>query len=211
MVYTLPSIASRWRALQGLVDGTDLPVDKLRIWPRTIAPIIVERLEHNNRVFVGSPRWRHHIHLMIHPNPVRHDAYKLMVYASVTNRSLTDVFRRNFRGESPAPGTVLFTYALNLGASANSGDFWTRVSACSIVSDEIYSRLSYAGYAAITGSGDAVKIVDPRLTQRSLIKWARQTIREVMVISKERASASLSSTGVLLISNQDGIEVSYYA
>ncbi|KAJ6483156.1 hypothetical protein C8R45DRAFT_1148924 [Mycena sanguinolenta] len=210
MVYTLRSIASRWRAVQDLVDNVDLPAYDLRIRPESITPSIVERLEHNNRVFVGSRGRRHHISMMIHANPIRHDAYKLMVCASATNRALTDIFRRSFRGEfeRPAPDTVLFTYALNLGASPNFSVFWTRVAACSIVSDAIHAPISYAGYAAIpplTGMGHIVKIVDPRL-KRSLTKWAGQTKREVMVVSKGPALASLSSTGVLLITKQDGVE-----
>ncbi|KAF7357158.1 hypothetical protein MSAN_01310400 [Mycena sanguinolenta] len=209
VVYTLRSIVSRWRPVEDLVHNTDLPAYDLRIRPETIVPIIVERLEHNKRAFRESRGRGPYIRMMLHANPIRHHAHKLMVYASVTNRTLTDAFRQSFAaGERPAQGTVLFTYALNF---ANGGLSWTRISASSIVADVIYSPLSYAGYAILrrAASNEATtKIVDPRLTQR---KWTGQTMREVMVVSKGPVSASISSNGVLLIMNQDGIKVSFYA
>ncbi|KAF7357161.1 hypothetical protein MSAN_01310700 [Mycena sanguinolenta] len=209
-VYTLHSIASHWRPVEELLRNTDLPAHGIRIHPNDISPILVERMEHNNRVFRGSSSRGAHIRMMLHANPIRPNAYKLMVYASVmaAGRSLVDTFRQSFRDRS-AQGTVLFNYAINLSAS-NHGFSWSRISSFSVLPDAFYYLPSYAGYVAISCSNSdgstTTKIVDPRLTQR----WVGHAMREVMVVSTEPVWATLSYNGVLLVSKQDGIEVSCY-
>ncbi|KAF7347988.1 hypothetical protein MSAN_01750900 [Mycena sanguinolenta] len=208
LVYTLHSIASRWRPVEELLHNTDLPAHDIRIHPYDISPILVERLEHNNRVFRGSASHGLHIRMMLYANPIRHNAYKLMVYASVmaAGRSLRDTFRQCFKDRS-AQGTVLFNYAINLGASGFS---WTRISSVSVLPGAFYCNPSYAGYIAISRSTscgyNTTKIVDPRLRQR----WLGHAMRDI-VVSTEPAWSSLSSTGVLLVSKEDGIEVACYA
>ncbi|KAF7333299.1 hypothetical protein MSAN_02425000 [Mycena sanguinolenta] len=110
LVYILHSMASRWRSLEELFHNTGLPAEEIRIRPEDISPIMVERLEHNGRVFTDPyPR----VVMRLYANPIRHDAYKLIVYASDSVRSRTNIFKQTF-GEASRP--VFFTYALNVGA-----------------------------------------------------------------------------------------------
>ncbi|KAF7357160.1 hypothetical protein MSAN_01310600 [Mycena sanguinolenta] len=207
LVYTWHSIASRWRPVEELLHNMDLTVHDIRIHWNDVSAILVDKLEHNNRVFRGSSSRGLGIKMMLYANPIRRNAYKLMVYASVmaAGRSLMDTFCRNFRGRS-AQGTVLFTYALNLDAFPNHSFSWTRISSFSVPPHAFYCLPSYAGYVAISCPNSS-----NYTTTKIVARLTGDGMREVMVVSTEPASSSLSSTGVLLVSRQDGIEVSCYA
>ncbi|KAF7357213.1 hypothetical protein MSAN_01316200 [Mycena sanguinolenta] len=207
VVYALRSIASHWRPVEEF-RSTNLPPREIRIRPGDVEPVLTQTLEHNGRVF-RRPRSRGIRRIMmLHANPIRHGAYKLMLYASGPSRFPTGSSRPN-----PVDATVLFTYALNIAATDGSL-FWAKISAFPAMPEYIYSSLSYAGYTVVTTlySGP-LKVVDPRLLpapSHRLLKWVRTrpAMREVMVVSKQPADGSLSSTGVLLVARRDGIEVS---
>ncbi|KAJ6483139.1 hypothetical protein C8R45DRAFT_1215067 [Mycena sanguinolenta] len=201
LVYALSSIASCWRPVKELRYNADPPPPELRVRPEAIAPIIVERLEHNNRVFSASSSGFLQIGMSLHPNPIRHNAYKLMVHISDTQ------------------GTALLTYTINLDTSIIPNFSWTESSAFSMAPDVTYSSLSYSGYAVVSIPNDSGPyhstimvpcIVDP-FPKHRWTNWAGQTIREVAVLSEGFAASSISSTGVVVISNRNGIEVCCYA
>ncbi|KAJ6483137.1 hypothetical protein C8R45DRAFT_1000697 [Mycena sanguinolenta] len=208
-VYSVGSLASRWRSVEELPQNTEPLPHNLRIRPEAISPIMVERLEHNNRVFRASRNRWVFIEMMLYPNPIRHNAYKLMVCASA-DRSMTDTFRHSFRvgGASRAQGSMLFSYAINVSTPAD--DFsWTKTSAFPMA--HIPSPLSYAGYAVLASyhpSSTTTKIVGPRSTDRFLTKWTGHSMREVMVVSKKLNVTTLSPNGILLVSRISGVEVS---
>ncbi|KAF7357212.1 hypothetical protein MSAN_01316100 [Mycena sanguinolenta] len=187
LVYTLRSIMSHWRPLEELQHGTTFPAYNTCIRPEVISPFIVERLEHHNRVFRASSTIRGdtYTRLMLYTNPIRHGAYKLMVYASDTSQSsVANTFWDSFggRGSGRAQGAVVFTYALNAGAS---GLAWTRVSAFATVPDHLNFPLSYAGYGLLS-CGDPLdittKIVDlrPTYARRLWTRRAAQAMRDVV-------------------------------
>ncbi|KAJ6483262.1 hypothetical protein C8R45DRAFT_1000967 [Mycena sanguinolenta] len=211
VVHTLHSIASRWRPLEELLRDADLPADNIRILPEGTSPIVVERLQHNNHVFV-SPSRGLHIKIMLHANPIRNNAYKLMVYAS---DNATNTFHQSgARGTNLSVGAVLFTYAINLRSSEDYGLSWTRTSAFLTEPDIITFPLSYARYAVISSRNSSgsttTRIVDPRLMHGFRTKWAGQAMREVTVVGEGPVVATLSSTGLILVSRQSRIEISCY-
>ncbi|KAF7357197.1 hypothetical protein MSAN_01314500 [Mycena sanguinolenta] len=220
LVYALGSMASCWRPVEELLYKTDPLTHELRIRPENTQPFIVERLKHNNRVFIAASS---RIGMTLHPNPIRHNAYKLIVHASDFDGSATNTSHGtllNHSGGSGSPqGTVLFIYMINLDSSTNSGFSWTRTSAFSTAPDVLYSSFSYAVYAVVSTPnnsdthGTTTMIIDPVPTQR-WTKWAGQMTREVMVLSKgftAASTSSISSTGVILISKLNGIEICWYA
>ncbi|KAJ6483338.1 hypothetical protein C8R45DRAFT_1149280 [Mycena sanguinolenta] len=201
VAHPLRSFSSRWRSLD---EFTDLPPPEIRIDPEDTPPIMVERLEHNNRMFTVSPsRGCFRVVMTLYANPIRDDAYKLMTYVSPIGRNQGN---HSFGGKVGRP--VLFNYALNVGADNFS---WKKISAFAIVPD-LNFPLSYAGYAVVSTFHDsfrtATRIVHPRLTDRFLTKWTGQAIREVMVVSKQSAAVCLSPSGVVLVSKRDQVEVS---
>ncbi|KAJ6483327.1 hypothetical protein C8R45DRAFT_931938 [Mycena sanguinolenta] len=200
VAYPLRSFASRWRSLD---EFTDLPPPEIRIDPEDMSPIMVERLEHNNRMFTVSPSRGPYSRMVmtVYANPIRDNAYKLMVHALPSGRKQGN---QSFGGTAGRP--VLFNYALNVGADVFS---WKKISSFTTVADVIFP-LSYAGYAVVSTFHDGVitvsRIVDPRLTDRFLARWTGQAMREVMVVSKQSAAARLSSSGVVLVSKRDQVE-----
>ncbi|KAF7342632.1 hypothetical protein MSAN_02020000 [Mycena sanguinolenta] len=220
VVYTLRSIASRWRPLEELQHNAGLPPEELLISPERISPMIFQRLVHNSRVLRVSQGARLHIGIMLHPNPIRRDAYKVVVYSSDTtpNTSRQGFNRVQGEGRGRGQGTVLFTYAVHasprvgIRASTDYELSWTRTSAFAIAPEIIRFPLSYAGYAVISshirGTSGATRVVDPRPMGGFSTK---QTMREVVVISQPPVPASLSSSGVLIVSKDDGIQISCYA
>lgn len=216
LVYTLHAIASRWRPITELVYNTDPSTrafDDFRIVPSGISPAVVERLEHNNRVF----RYPLRLHMTLHPNPIRDRTYKLTLYAADTatstesKTSVTETFRQRFgRASRRAKGAMLFTYQIIVGSPTECGLSWTRTSVFS-TNPNLVMPLSYAGYAMIysdDSSGDTI-IVDARLIRRRF-PWVRQRIREVVVACRGFNHASLSSTGAVLVLKNAQIEISYH-
>ena len=204
MAYPLRSFASRWRSLDELMHNTDISSPEIRIGPEDMSPIMVERLEHNNCVFTMPPIRGPYskVAMTLYANPIRDNAYKLMVYASPTGRTHGN---HSFGGEAGRP--VLFNYALNVGADLFA---CKKVSSFTTVPD-LNFPLSYAGYAVVSPSHVSIRtvtrIVDPRLTNRFLTKWTGQAVREVMVVSKQPTMARLSPTGLMLVSKRDQVEV----
>ncbi|KAJ6452923.1 hypothetical protein C8R45DRAFT_1083219 [Mycena sanguinolenta] len=204
LVYTLHSFVSRWRPLEDLLHSTGLPLQEIRIRPEDTSPVMVERLEHNNRVLTMFPSRGLYstVDTRLYVNPIRDGAYKLMVYASLSGRAHVN---HSFGGEAGRP--VLFNYALNIGADLFA---CKKVSSFTTVPD-VKFPLSYAGYAVVSPSHSsfrtATRIVDPRLTDRFLTKWTGQAMREIMVVSKQPIMASLSATGIMLVSKRDQVEV----
>ncbi|KAJ6469839.1 hypothetical protein C8R45DRAFT_1016052 [Mycena sanguinolenta] len=204
VAYPLRSFASRWRSLDELIRNTDLPPPEIRIDPKDIVPVMVERLEHNNRVLTVFPSRDLYFRavMRLYVNPIRDDAYKLMVYTSPTGRTHGN---HSFGGEAGRP--VMFNYTLNVGTDLFS---CKKVSSFTTVPDVSFP-LSYAGYAVVSPSDGSfrttTRIVDPRLTDRLLTKWTGQAMREVVVVSKQPIVARLSATGIMLVSKQDQVEV----
>ncbi|KAJ6474890.1 hypothetical protein C8R45DRAFT_1010822 [Mycena sanguinolenta] len=223
VVYPLRSNTATWRPLEELLQNSE------HLLPVSVSPIMAQRLEHNKRVFrvTVAPTRGVNIRMMLYPNPIRHNAYKLMVYASAwdTRSSPDDTFRQDYvrgRGRKEtgrAQGAVLFTYSVhappqlssNPGASGEYSFSWTRRSSTSIAPQALCVPLSYAGYAVICSStgfmSGITKIVDPRITDRFLIQ---NEMREVAVVEQGLLPTSLSSHGVLLLRKHDKIQIVCY-
>ncbi|KAJ7355340.1 hypothetical protein DFH08DRAFT_803386 [Mycena albidolilacea] len=192
-------------------------LDDRHIHPGNVRPAAVERLEHNNRIFQLSPSRGGsgysclQVHMTLHRNPIRHNAYKLIVYASDPGSSRGETFRQAFSGRTGrASGAMLFTYRITLGHSPEHRLSWTRTSVVTTLS-QLTLPLSYAGYTLNRGGDGAMRIVDLRPTPRFPLKWGGPRIREGVVISREGNERSLSSTGGIFISTPNEIEISYYA
>ncbi|KAJ7224749.1 hypothetical protein B0H12DRAFT_1240834 [Mycena haematopus] len=221
-VYALRSIASRWRPTTELVlHNADVLFAQHICLPEDISPIIVERLEHNNRVFRSFPSRALcsepslDVRMTVHSNPIRDNVYKLVVYASdtePTRPSLTETFRQKFQvGGAPgrAMGTMFFTYELVLGGPGLS---WTKTSVISKLPKDIEPGWSqtYAGYAVVFPliRTDCTRIVDPRSTRGSVRKFTGRAVREVLPVCKKYTR--LTSTGVVFAQVDNRIEISCY-
>jgi hypothetical protein len=219
-IYTLRSTASFWHSVVECLYNLNAPgggLDDRHIHPGNVRPAAVERLEHNNRIFQLSPSRGGsgysclQVHMTLHRNPIRHNAYKLIVYASDPGLSRGETFRQVFSGRTGrASGAMLFTYRITLGHSPEHRLSWTRTSVVTTL-PQLILPLSYAGYTLNRGSDGALRIVDLRPTPRSPLKWGGSRIREGVVISREGNERSLSSTGGIFISTPNQIEISYYA
>jgi hypothetical protein len=91
LVYTLLSLTSRWRPVTELANLSVHHFEDRRIGPDDISPTVIERLAHNNRVCRSS----HGLEMTLHPNPIRHNTYKLTVYASYPAKSTAKSFISN--------------------------------------------------------------------------------------------------------------------
>ncbi|KAF7365928.1 hypothetical protein MVEN_00468000 [Mycena venus] len=220
-VYTLSSIASRWRDLSEL-ETNAYPADRaLHIGPEDIRPAVVERLKHKNTVFRYPTNLRDvpeglSVHMMLHPNPIRHHAYKLTIYASdaalsTEKLSFKDTLRQRFgRGSRRATGGMLFTYKLIVGSPPEHTLSWTKISVFP-TSPQLMTPLSYAGHAVIypSGSSNYTKVVNPRLW-RPRFSWNHQTTRDAVVICSGSRRISLADTGAVLVIKPPQIEILYY-
>ncbi|KAJ6469975.1 hypothetical protein C8R45DRAFT_1016350, partial [Mycena sanguinolenta] len=129
VAYPLCSFTSCWRSLDELMRDTDLPPPEIRIDPKDIVPVMAERLEQNDRVLTVFPSRDLYFRVImrLYANPIRDDAYKLMVYTSPTGRTHGN---HSFGGEAGRP--VLFDYTLNVGADLFS---WKEMSSFTTVPD----------------------------------------------------------------------------
>ncbi|KAJ6483314.1 hypothetical protein C8R45DRAFT_1001088 [Mycena sanguinolenta] len=186
------------------MHNTDISAPEMRIDPEDISPIMVERLEHNNRMLTMPPSRGPYsrVVMTLYANPIRDNAYKLMVHASPSRRDQPNLPLVGIAGRP-----VLFNYALSVATDRFS---WKRISSFTTV-HYVNFPLSYAGYAVVSlfiGSfTPPTRIVDPGLTDRFITKWTGQAMREVMVLSKEPNPVRLSSSGVMLVSKPDQVEV----
>ncbi|KAJ7884989.1 hypothetical protein B0H13DRAFT_2666902 [Mycena leptocephala] len=140
LIYTLASIGSHWRPIGQLLSMLQpLPPS----WSGWKTPIFACR-DVQSRVF------NHHMHMTLHPNPIRDNAYKLMIYTSNRkwgNKSgFADTLRQKLGRQPPGAKAVLFTYRLIVGSPPDYSLSWTRVSVVPAV-PQIIPPISYAGYA----------------------------------------------------------------
>ncbi|KAJ7934590.1 hypothetical protein B0H13DRAFT_1951153 [Mycena leptocephala] len=143
---------------------------------------------------VQSRVFSHHMHMTLHPNPIRDNAYKLMIYTS----------NRKWGNKSGFADTL----RQNLS--------WTRVSAVPAV-PQIIPPISYAGYAVVwtdryTREAQVVDARLPRPHRKLLTGWIKQAIREVVVLPRRsnHVSLSLSAGSVVRVEDQH-ITISHYA
>ncbi|KAJ6570846.1 hypothetical protein DFH09DRAFT_1153219, partial [Mycena vulgaris] len=152
-VYTLTSIASRWRPVTESLFYDRLSDPGIRISAKDIAPVVVEHLRHGNFAFRNAQR----IQMTLHPSPLRADVYKLILYVSAepfkqTDRvSFTDVLRKGV-GLQPlqprrASGAMIFIYHLVVGRAPEYRIRFSRTSVVPAVAGLFWPELSYAGYA----------------------------------------------------------------
>ncbi|KAJ7787321.1 hypothetical protein B0H13DRAFT_1936726 [Mycena leptocephala] len=126
--------------------------------------------------------------MTLHPNSIRDNAYKVMIYISDGhwgNKSgVADTLRQKLGRQPPGTKAVLFTYRLIVGSRPDYSLSWTRVSAFPAVPN-INSSIVYAGYAVMYGDGYTrdSQVVDVHLPldQRFL---TGQAIREVVVLPR---------------------------
>ncbi|KAJ7821838.1 hypothetical protein B0H13DRAFT_2449062 [Mycena leptocephala] len=224
LIYTLASIGSRWRPIGQLLSSDHASVrdfDDLNLSSRTLAAV-VERVEQadirlsrnvQSRVFRPDPR----MHMTLHPNPIRDNTYKLMIYISDGrwgNKSgVADTLRQKLGRQPPGPKAVLFTYRLTVGDTPDYTLSWTRVSAVPAVPN-INSSISYAGYAVMYGDGYTrdSRVVDIHLPRRRFLTgWGGEGIREVVVLPRGSVYVSLSSSAGTVISVKDRhIKITHY-
>ncbi|KAJ7907148.1 hypothetical protein B0H13DRAFT_2503298 [Mycena leptocephala] len=201
LIYTLASIGSRWRPICQLLSSHHASVrdfEDLNLNARTLVAVM-ERVEHadirlsrdvESRVFRPDPR----MHMILHPNPIRDNTYKLMIYITDGhwgNKSgVADTFRQKLGRQPPGAKAVLFTYRLTVGSAPDYTLSWTRVSAVPAVPN-INSSISYAG--------------------RFLTGWGGQGIRKVVVLPRGSAYVCLSSSAGAVISVKDQhVKISHY-
>ncbi|KAF7373915.1 hypothetical protein MSAN_00603900 [Mycena sanguinolenta] len=220
LVYALSSVASRWRPTTELkLHSTDvLSAHCIRL-PEDMPPVVVERLEHKNRVFRNVPdidTWTGsslQVQMLVYPNPIRDNVYRLAVYAS-TLRSEEPSLRESFRqrlhhptGPIRAIGATLFTYQLILGGPKLR---WTRAPVISNV-PEVIAGWTYAGY----GLDWDCKIVGTCSPSGFIRKLRGQTVRDVVPQDErlgptERRRTRLSSNGVVFTHGQKWIDIVCY-
>ncbi|KAJ7216740.1 hypothetical protein B0H12DRAFT_1241836 [Mycena haematopus] len=195
-VYALRSIASHWRpATELALQNANVPHIRL---PEDMSPVIVERLEDNNRARRDQLRLDV-IAMMVHTNPIRDNVYKLVFYATEVGGA---GLRRN----------MLFTYQLTLG---DPGPSWTTTSVISLPID-LPPDLSwaYAGYGIRYphSQTDCTRIVDPRPIPGFIQKLAGPTVREVVAVCEGSPSTEtrLSSTGIIFARLEDRVEILCY-
>jgi hypothetical protein len=157
------------------------------------------------------------MHMTLHPNPIRDNTYKLMIYISDghwRNKSgIADTLRQKMGRQPPGAKAVLFTYRLTVGDIPDYTLSWTRVSAVPAVPN-INSSISYAGYVVMYGDGYTrdSHIVDLHLPRRRFLTgWGGQEIREVVVLPRGSAYVSLSSSAGTVISVKDQhVKITHY-
>jgi hypothetical protein len=158
--------------------------------------------------------------MTLHPNPIRDNAYKLMIYTSNRkwgNKSgFADTLRQKLGRQPPGAKAVLFTYRLIVGSPPDYSLSWTRVSVVPAV-PQIIPPISYAGYAVVwtdryTREAQVVDARLPRPRRKLLTGWVKQAIREVVVLPRRsnHVSLSLSAGSVVRVEDQH-ITISHYA
>jgi hypothetical protein len=157
--------------------------------------------------------------MTLHPNPIRDDAYKLMIYISDGhwgNKSgVVDTLRQKLGRQTPDTKAILFTYRLTVGSPPDCSLSCTKVSAVPAVPNIIHP-ISYAGFVVRYGDGygEDTQVVDvrvPRPRRKLLTGWVEQARREVVVLLRGSAYVSLSSAAGAVISVKDQhIKISHY-
>ncbi|KAJ7456131.1 hypothetical protein FB451DRAFT_1564727 [Mycena latifolia] len=196
LVYALSSLSSRWRPVAEIASSDRLSDNKMRIFAKDITPVVRERLRHQNVAFQNALR----IQMTLHANPLRVDAYKLIVYVFAPPRpsSFGESLRRGL-GLEPrsASGARLFTYHLVVGPTHLH---WARTSVVPAVPDLFFPEVSYAGY---THSQDA--------RERFLGEWAPDAPREIELAETGGDSVHLSSpSGAVTVFKPPKVEINYY-
>jgi hypothetical protein len=169
---------------------------------------------------VESGVFSNHMHRTMHSNPIRDNAYKLMIYISDShwgNKSgFADTLRQKLGRQPPGTKAVLFTYRLIVGSPPDYTLSWTRVSAVRAV-PQIIPPISYAGYAVVWTKwyNREAHVVDARLPRphrKLLTGWVKQAIREVVVLPTRlnHMSLSLSAGSVIRVEDQH-ITICHYA
>jgi hypothetical protein len=230
LIYTLASIGSRWRPIGQLSSNEHASIRDfdLDLSDPTIAAV-VERLEQTDslsrnavqsRIFGLRPDPPHLQMTTLHPNPIRDNAYKLMISVSDGqwgNKSgFADSLRQRLGRQKHGAKSVLFTYRLIVGSPLDYSLSWTRVSAVPAVPN-IIPPISYAGYAVIwadryTRDTQVVDVRLPRPRRNFLTGWAGQAIREVVVLPRGSGHVNLSWSAEAVISVEDQhITISHYA
>ncbi|KAJ6556133.1 hypothetical protein B0H19DRAFT_1262234 [Mycena capillaripes] len=210
VVYTLGSISSRWISVCGIKSIVDDLCPCIR--PTDIAPLMVERLEHNSRLFNNNVS----VEMTLHSNPIRFNAYKLTFYAwhpPWAKSSLLDTIRR-----ADATGALL-TYQLIVDSSADRCLSWARISVIPAAT-RLTSPISYPGYALTYAQNSTTRIVDARVLRRRFMpKWVDSTTREVVAIHTpflagptpfSYVSLSSSAGAVMVLRTQAMMEIFYY-
>ncbi|KAJ7906460.1 hypothetical protein B0H13DRAFT_1880613 [Mycena leptocephala] len=225
LIYTLASIGSHWRPIGQLLSsdhGSVRDFNDLNLSAPTLAAV-VERVEDADIRLsrdVQSRVFSHHMHMTLHPNPIRDNAYKLMIYTSNRkwgNKSgFADTLRQKLGRQPPGAKAVLFAYRLIVGSPPDYSLSWTRVSAVPAV-PQIIPPISYAGYAVVwtdryTREAQVVDARLPRPRRKLLTGWVKQAIREVVVLPRRsnHVSLSLSAGSVVRVEDQH-ITISHYA
>jgi hypothetical protein len=155
--------------------------------------------------------------MALHPNPIRVNAYKLMISVSegrwANNNGFADTLHQKFRRQPYGADAVLFTYRLTVGSPPDYNVSWTRVSAVPSV-PHIIGPISYAGYGVICTDEYTrdTQVIDVRLPRRKFLTgWVGQAIREVVVLPRQSGHVSLSSSAVVLINvKEQRINISHY-
>ncbi|KAJ7452989.1 hypothetical protein B0H11DRAFT_2288432 [Mycena galericulata] len=214
LVYTLASVASRWRPLNEVESNDRLSAQELRIYAEDTAPLIVERIAHQNEVFRNVSR----VQMTLHKSPLRDNGYKLILYVSDVSHVQDKITFGNtvLQGFGLAPrrakGAMLFTFRILVSSPGEHVLRLSRTSITPAVPGLLWPKPSYAGYAVDPmGYGRVIDLRIPqgqRLDKRYL--FSPGAAREVGVGYTGGGNVHVSASTAVTVVKWPDVEIKYY-